>query len=138
MLDQHKGSPELIAYLLQRAFTPGDANHEAQLLYGRQLFLLNRLEDSRAIFKSLSLARVAPQIRNRVRHPIEGKMFEGRIVKREYGWGFIARDGAEDWIYLHSSHLSELSWDKINVGDRVRFQIGFTLSGPTATTVSLA
>ena len=102
-----KGDGEDIAYHLQRAFTEGDNNYQAQMLYGRQIFLNGRLDDSRAVFKRLSLVRSAPEIKNRLTYPIEGKRFEGRMSRPQGSYGFITRDGPADLIYVHAKNVPE-------------------------------
>jgi hypothetical protein len=71
---------ENIAYHLQRAFTDGDSNYEAQLLYGRQRFPNGRFEESRTAFGRLAGARVAPEIKNRLLHPILDRRLEWRTL----------------------------------------------------------
>jgi cold shock CspA family protein len=130
-------SGDLLEYHLQRAFNEGDANHEAQLLYGRQLFLNGRVEESRSLFTKLSEARVGPQARNKIHYPIEDQRFEGRIAKREFAYGFVAREGTNDWIYVHSSNLRSDTWESVTHGTRLAFKIGFTLKGAAAFDVNV-
>ena len=126
------GDGENIAYHLQRAFTDGDNNYEAQLLLGRQLFLNGRLEESRAVFRRLSAVRVAPEIKNRLLHPIDGRRFEGRMTRPQGSYAFITRDGPADSIYVHATNVPEDVWDVLTLGTRVRFSIAFSLRGPNA------
>jgi cold shock CspA family protein len=123
---------ENIAYHLQRSFTEGDNNYEAQLLFGRQLFINGRSDDSRKLFSRLASAKVAPQIKNRLLHPIEGKRFEGRMSRPQGSYAFITRDGPADSIYVHSTNVPENVWDDLTLGTRVRFRIAFTLRGANA------
>jgi Flp pilus assembly protein TadD len=105
---------ETIAYHLRRAFTEGDNNYEVQLLYGRQLFLNGRLEESKMLFRRLSEVRVPPQIKNNLLYVIEGRQFDG------------------DSIYVHAKDVPEDTWNDLTLGTRVRFRIGFTFRGPGA------
>ena len=123
---------EDIAYHLQRAFSEGDNNYEAQLQYGRQLFLNGRLDDSRAVFKKLSAVRVAPEIKNRLLLPIDGRRFEGRMSRPQGSYAFVARDGPGDSIYVHSTNVPADIWEILTMGMRVRFSIAFSLRGPSA------
>ena len=118
---------ENIAYHLQRAFTDGDSNYEAQLLYGRQLFLNGRLEESKTLFRRLSSIRVAPQV---LLHPIEGRQFEGKLSRPQGSYAFILRDGPGDSIYVHAQDVAEDIWNALTLGTRVRFRIAFNLRGP--------
>jgi len=123
---------ENIAYHLQRAFTDGDNNYEAQLLYGRQLFVNGCVDQSRAVFRRLSAVRVPPQVKNRLLHPIEGRRFEGRMSQPQGSYGFIIRDGPGDLIYAHATNVPEDIWNTMTVGMRVRFSIAFSLRGTGA------
>lgn len=123
---------EGIEYHLRRAFTEGDNNYEAQLLFGRQLFLNGRYDESRSLFRRLSSVRVAPQIKNRLLYPIEGRRFEGRMSRPQGSYGFITRDGPADLIYVHSANVPDDVWDVLTLGTRVRFRIAFALRGTNA------
>lgn len=121
-----------VAYHLQRAFTEGDSNYEAQLLYGRQLFLNGKSEASRQVFSRLAMARLAPQVRNRLLYPIEGRRYEGRMSRPQGGYAFITRDGAGDSVYVHVANVPGEVWGLLTFGTRVRFSIAFTLRGVNA------
>ncbi len=121
-----------IAYHLQRAFTDGDGNYEAQLLYGRQLFLNGHIDDSRAIFRRLSAVRVAPEIKNRLLYPIVGRRFEGRMTRPQGSYAFITRDGQGDSIYAHAKNVPDHIWEVLTMGTPVRFSIAFSLRGANA------
>ncbi len=123
---------ENIAYHLRRAFTDGDNNYEAQLLYGRQLFLNGSSEESRTVFRRLAAVRAAPEIKNRLLHPIEGRRFDGRMSRPQGSYAFITRDGPADSIYVHAANVPEDIWEVLTVGTRVRFRIAFTLRGTNA------
>lgn len=121
-----------IAYHLQRAYTDGDNNYEAQLLFGRQLFLNGHLDESRNVFRRLSAVRVAPQVKNNLLHPIVVRRFEGRMSRPQGSYAFITREGPGDSIYVHATNVPEAIWDELTLGTRVRFRIAFTLRGPNA------
>ena len=100
-------SEDSLLYHLQRSFSDGDSNYDAQVLYGRQLYLKNDFENSRIVFKRLSQARISMQYRSRMLYPIEGQKFEGKVLKREASYCFIIRDGLADWVYAHVSGIEE-------------------------------
>lgn len=52
------------------------------------------------------------------------------------GFGFIGREGAND-IFVHHTNVSDGSWRKLTVGDRVRFRIGPGPKGSQALDVSV-
>jgi hypothetical protein len=110
---------ETIAYHLRRAFTEGDNNYEAQILYGRQLFLNGRLEESKMLFRRLSEVRVPPQIKNNLLYVIEGRQFEGRMSRPQGSFAFITRDGPGDSIYVYAKDVPEDTWNDLTLGTRV-------------------
>jgi cold shock CspA family protein len=123
---------ENIVYHLQRSFTDGDNNYEAQLLYGRQLFLNGRIEESRNLFSRLSKVRVSPETKNRLLYPIQDRFFDGRMSRPQGSYAFITREGQGDSIYVHSANVPEKVWNELTFGTRVRFRIAFTLKGTNA------
>lgn len=132
LMKSSAGEGETIAYHLQRGFTDGDNKHEAKLLFGRQLFLNGRIDESRSLFRRLSAVRVAPQIKNRLLYPIEGRTFEGRMTRPQGSFAFITRDGPGDLIYVHRANVPEAIWNELTLGTRVRFRIAFALGGTNA------
>jgi cold shock CspA family protein len=130
-------SPETLQYHFQRSFRDGDSNYDAQVLYGRQLFLMKDYDGSRKVFAKLSEAHLGPAQRNKLLYPIEGQLFQGQVSKREAGYCFIARDGAGDWIYAHASNMDENTWQKLTLGKRVEFKIAFSIRGVKAFEVHL-
>jgi tetratricopeptide (TPR) repeat protein len=123
-------SGELIFHL-RRSFSPGDVNYDAQLLYGRQLYLSGEINDSKKCFKELGKARMAPEQMNRIRYPVASKYY-GTVMKQEISYLFIQGDGTTDWIFAHRSKIGNKTWDSINPNDRVSFKLGFTMKGPNA------
>jgi ATPase involved in DNA repair len=126
---------ERLLYHLRRAFTDGDSRFDAQLLYGRQLFVKGTLDEFRAVFKRLRTVRVGPDVRHRRMYPL-ADWFKGRVSRLEASYCFIARDGSGDWIYAHVSAVPEEVWKSLLVGSSVQFQIAFTFEGPTAFNVT--
>jgi cold shock CspA family protein/tetratricopeptide (TPR) repeat protein len=135
LLKHEPQASEQIAYHLQRSFTSGDLNYDAQLLYGRQLYLAGDIEGAKQRFRSLSAAKVAPHIRGLMRYPLEG-WFSGRIVRLEATYAFVARDGIGDWVFAHRSEVNPDHWTVLRVGSRVRFQVAFTMKGPAASNLA--
>jgi tetratricopeptide (TPR) repeat protein len=125
-----------VEYHLQRSFTEGDSNYEAQLLYARQLYLRGDAETSRNRFKGLGLIRVGPTVRDKMRYPIEG-WFAGGVTKTDATYCFVARDGVGDWVFAHRNDIDPKVWASIKVGTRLRFRIAFKLRGPAAFDVEI-
>ena len=120
-----------IEYHLQRSFTHGDANYDAQLLYARQLYAKGDIGGAKERFRSLAAAKVGPDIRDRMRYPLEG-WFSGRVERLEATYCFVARDGIGDWVFAHRSEVDAATWKRLRMGSRVRFQIAFTMKGQAA------
>src|SRR3989338_7183047 len=126
---------EELMHHLRRAFTDGDNNYDAQLLYGRQLFLKGDIS-YKNIFRDLSGARINPELKIKLRYPID-KIFTGAVVRLESTFCFIARDGANDWIFAYKDNIDEKVWANLKFNIRVSFKIAFTIRGPCATDVNL-
>ncbi len=128
--------PDTLVYHLRRSFTEGDSNHDAQLLYGRQLFINGEMETSKEVFRRLGDARMSPEVRDQLLYPME-QSFRGQIARIEATYCFIAREGLNDWIYAHRNNIGESVWKGLNLGMRVGFRIGFTMRSPNAFDVSV-
>ena len=59
-------------------------------------------------------------------------------VKTEKGFGFISRDGEEKDLFFHSNDLQGWTWDDIQVGDKVTFEMGSGDKGPFCKNVARA
>ena len=65
---------------------------------------------------------------------------QGKIAKKVIGknFGFISREGEEKDLFFHSSELVGVSFDEINEGDEVTFELTDTPKGPAAVKVQRA
>lgn len=59
-------------------------------------------------------------------------------TKTEKGYGFIAREGETKDLFFHSSDLNGISYDDLQVGATVSFDIVVGEKGPAAKNVKLA
>ena len=125
-----------IEYHLQRSFTNGDTNYDAQLLYARQLYVKGDVAGAKERFRSLAVARVGLDTRDQMRYPLDG-WFSGRVVRLEATYGFVTRDGIADWVFTHRSNVDTALWAILRVGTRVRFHIAFTMKGSAAADLML-
>jgi tetratricopeptide (TPR) repeat protein len=123
-------SNEKLFYHLQRAFNPGDANYDAQLLYARQLYLGGRMDEAWKVFKVLKVAPVSPEVKFQVLYPADG-FFTGEVTRMEATYCFIARDGIGDHIYAHRDNIGD-AWADLASRRRVVFRFGFSFGGPSA------
>ncbi len=120
-----------IEYHLQRAFTVGDSNYDAQLLYARQLYVRGNINGAKERFKALASAKISPSIRDRAQYPLPG-WHTGSVTRSEATYCFVARDGLADWVFAHRSDVDPDTWKGLRSGSRVKFQIAFTMKGPAA------
>ena len=54
------------------------------------------------------------------------------------GFGFISREGETKDLFFHSKELVGVTFDELNVGDTVTFEVTEGEKGPAATGVSRA
>ena len=131
LLDLAPQSGEEIAYHLVRAYTPGDHNHYAQLLHGRQLFMNGDREGARSLFQTLRSTRAGGDLKDGLLHPMDG-VCAGTVTRMEATYCLVARDRVGDWIVFSRRHDVRGVWGGLAVGDRVAFRIAFNLRGPSA------
>lgn len=64
-------------------------------------------------------------------------MEQGTIARvTDRGFGFIAREGEEKDVFFHSNELKNVSFDELNEGDKVEFEITDGPKGQSAVNVS--
>ncbi len=56
----------------------------------------------------------------------------------EKGFGFIAREGETQDLFFHSNELTGVTFDELNVGDKVTFEVVEGEKGFSATGVARA
>ena len=56
----------------------------------------------------------------------------------EKGFGFISREGESKDLFFHSNELQGVTFDELNVGDAVTFEVVDSEKGPAATNVGRA
>ena len=137
LLIAEKIPSDVLIYHLKRSFTEGDSNYDAQLLYGRQLFISGDLEVGKQVFRRLGDAKVSHEVRMEMLYPLE-QTFSGSIAKVEATYLFIVRDGMNDWIHAHMSNINDDIWERLSIGVRVTFRIAFTMKGPSAFDVTIS
>jgi cold shock protein len=59
-------------------------------------------------------------------------------TKTDKGFGFISRDGEAKDLFFHSNDLKGVTFDEIQVGDTVTFEIVNGDRGPSAKNVARA
>jgi CspA family cold shock protein len=64
-------------------------------------------------------------------------MMQGVVAKKtDKGFGFIKRDGADKDLFFHSKELVGITFDELQEGDTVQFEVGDSPKGPNAVQVS--
>jgi CspA family cold shock protein len=67
-------------------------------------------------------------------------MEQGTIKKllKDKGFGFISREGNDKDLFFHSKELQGATFEELNEGDKVQFEVSESPKGPNATKVSKA
>jgi len=107
LLIETGGAAQDILYHLQRSFLPDDTNYEAQLLYGRQLYIMGKILEAKAIFKGLKVVQASASTKFKLSFPLT-EQYRGEVVRMETTYCFIARDGVGDWYTLIVITLGKL------------------------------
>ena len=64
-------------------------------------------------------------------------MQQGTVAKKtDKGFGFIKREGQEKDLFFHSNELKNISFDELQEGDTVSFDVGDSPKGPNAVNVN--
>ncbi|HUY05440.1 MAG TPA: cold shock domain-containing protein, partial [Candidatus Paceibacterota bacterium] len=64
-------------------------------------------------------------------------MEQGTVAKKtDKGFGFIKRDGQDKDLFFHANELQNISFDELQEGDKVSFEVGESPKGPNAVNVS--
>jgi tetratricopeptide (TPR) repeat protein len=134
LLNTPGASADELEYELRRAYSPGDKNYDTQVLHARQLYVNGRLDDSRAIFDSLSSARVPFRLKREARYPLT-ETYHGEVWRVEAAYCFVRRDGLSDMIYCSQDNEHADTWRRLIPGRRVTFNIAFNMRGPVAINV---
>ncbi len=61
-----------------------------------------------------------------------------KTLVREKGFGFIAREGVEKDLFFHKESLNGVSFEDLNEGDQVTFEVVEGAKGPAAANVTRA
>lgn len=130
---------ELLLYHFQRSSSKGDRNYEAMFWYARQLCIAGKQAEARPMFESLKQAPVAYEQKRKMKGLLlnaDGShhTLYGVVYKVAQSYGFIRADLANMEIYFEFSKETEIL-EAVQKGDRVSFNLGFTLAGPCANNV---
>ena len=65
------------------------------------------------------------------------KIYYGSVTTLESSYGFIIRDGDQRSIFFLVLQSDRYNWSKLQVGQRVCFELAFNYRGPCALNVRL-
>ncbi len=60
------------------------------------------------------------------------------VIKKitDRGFGFITPEGEDKDLFFHSNDLKDVTFEELNEGDQVEFEMGESDKGPKATDVT--
>lgn len=144
----HKGpeiSNDILAYNYERSFSPNDSNYIAQFWFARFAYFSedNRnIKKAKEIFTNLKSAK-ASYDRKRIILDIDkidsiNKFYYGIVSKLITDFGFINLEAKNETIYFNKADLIDSDiWDLLEIGQRLKFNIGYNYLGPSAIHVEL-
>ncbi|MBI4923633.1 MAG: SIR2 family protein [Devosia nanyangense] len=126
-----------VLYFLRRSFTPGDKQRQAQFWYARQQTIRDNFEEARPIFLSLSGAAIPFKEKSEMRGIVRtssgsAKRYFGVVTSLQNTYGFVRADSPAFDAFFLAINLDQGLEDRLSVGRRVSFELGFTLRGPQA------
>ena len=73
-------------------------------------------------------------VKNKINYPILNNYY-GEIVNKQVNYLFIKVDNISRDIFGHLNQ-NEKIWESLNVGDKIKFKVGFNFKGPVAYDIS--
>lgn len=128
-MDQSSDLDEVI-YHFSRSFRPGDKNVKARFLHASYVCERDGVAASKPLFGEVKLLRSGLPSQPYVIRDIERA---GSITKLFETSGMVSMDGRGEWVFMHESNVGDGIWDRLGIGMRVRFVLGYTYKGPIAT-----
>lgn len=138
LLTQHFPDEGILAeYYWRRSFTEGDANYSNQFWYARQLYVNGKTEEASLAFRSLRGARVAPEVRNKLRGVLNAQdgsewRFRGRVERLEATYALVSQLDSNVWAFLHRRMVTRSEWEQVALHISLSFRVAFTYSGLAA------
>ena len=127
---------EEIEWNFRHGFTEGDSNYEAQFWYARQAYLNGKISEAQSQFDRLRNALLSPMFKRDIRGMVQrdgvNVSFTGAVARKVPDYCFVQRDGPADLLFTHISHVDQAFWQRLSIGQRVRFKLGFTYRGAVA------
>lgn len=134
-----------LIYFYRRAFTPKDRNYHAQFWFARFSYFSPESKDhnqSIEIFEHIRNGRFSFEVRHEVRDYDGGsqnpRSHNGTISRKREEFGFLVMDGTGYEVFVPAKQVEDDVWGAVQEGDRVKFNIAFSFSGPFAANLSPA
>ena len=122
------GTAADLLYHFRLAYTPGDSNHDAQILHGRQLFVVKDFDGSRKVFSELAKVRLPNCVKKRHCYPLDGE-YVGVVQKKEAWYCILKGDGDGGTVRLDFDDTNETVWRELAPHSKVRFRVAFSMFG---------
>ncbi|MEI6076454.1 MAG: SIR2 family protein [Verrucomicrobiota bacterium] len=129
LMENVADSEDSIIYHLQHSFSPGDRNFDAQLLYGRQLYVSGNHDGAKEVFRRMKEARVSPETKGKLLYPLDGE-YRGAVIRMEGNYIFLSKDGTNEHVFVHRNNIPDAVWSVLSVGTRFTYKIAFNFHGP--------
>lgn len=139
---------DTLAYNYQRSYSPNDSNYVAQFWFARFAFLSEDKSNVRQalnIFKALKSVRTSSSLKREIRDFDKDRTtsqyidYYGTISQLTYQHGFIELDKRDVSIYFSKADMvDDEDWGLLEIGDKLKFFVGYNYLGPTAISVNLA
>jgi hypothetical protein len=137
-----RANSDAIRSHLRASFTEGDTNYDAQFWYARHEFLYGDRVTAGRIFEHLAKAKVAPEVRNRIRGEIIDRFgkplrFQAHIatVQDTYCFGNVQELNIS--VFIHHTQFNENQWGEVRPNKQIRLSIGFNFRGPVGAAVEI-
>ncbi len=98
---------------------------------------MNRFDESKEIFKKISLYKISNQIKNEPRGIILNKKYTGELKTIESTYAFISVDRISQDLFCYFKNVDSDIWDGLEVGQQLIFNIAFNFKGPICIDVQL-
>jgi len=136
LLKKLNGDPSRIMEHLKRSFSEGDNNFEAQFCCGRELFLQNRFDEAKTLFRNIH-RRAPGRFRNQATEAVlDGEdlpvVLSGSVERMEEGYAFLKAPQFPEPIFALRGDCDQEYWHLINLRSTVSFQIAFCRRGVRA------
>ena len=139
--DEYGGRNEIRNHL-RRGFTTGDANYDAQFWYARHEFLYGDIDVSKALFSSLTNAKVPPSTKQAARGRVQDRngkprRFKGLVRTKMESYCFVACPELRENVFMHPGSFVAGHWEVVSGISELEFELAFTFRGPIGRNVTV-